>query len=311
MIHLIKKIFSTIVFFFSLVNINAQSIYKCFESSNDSLFYEVMGNGTPVLFLSGGPGGAPASLQNIIDYVNKDHYTILLHQRGTGLSSNIKIDSASITLDQYIDDIDKLMQRENLSNFYIIGHSWGSMLGMEYMVRNPLKVKGLILIGAPGYSLDFVQSMNNEMFKRMTSNEMDSLKIYFESLNTISDSTQIMPIQEKISKLTLSKQFYDSSLLENLLSSGGMNMKVNTMMMNDLRVSKWNIKEELEKLNNPVVIINGDYDPIDQRYVMELNNSLKNGKLHFINNCGHYVWIEKPKELQSIIEEFFHEHKFN
>lgn len=96
-----KKIFLTFFLLLSLVSVESQIIYKQFEVLEDTLFYEVKGKGEAVLFLSGGPGGSPESLHSIIDYVSKDHNTILLHQRGTGKSSDVNIDVSTITLNQY------------------------------------------------------------------------------------------------------------------------------------------------------------------------------------------------------------------
>lgn len=302
------RVIFVIISLFIALNIHANSEYRFIVEQHDSLYYEVKGSGEPVLFLSGGPGGSPESLKPIMDYVSKSNYSILLHQRGTGLSSNNKINPSTITLNQYVNDIDNLTKKESIDKFYIIGHSWGAMLALEYVTRNPTKVKGLILLGSSGYSLDFVQSMNNEIFNRMTSSEMDSIKFYFSQLNSSKDSTLMNEVQHKVSILTLSKQFYNPSFVHELLESGTMNMKVNNLMMNDLLKNQWNLQKDLEKIDNPVVIINGEYDPIERKYVEALKQHLKDCELHFIEKCGHYLWLEKPDELQNIIQRFLLKH---
>jgi len=301
---MMRKILSIVLFAINFVLVHGQTDIKFIQSQEDSIFYEVKGMGLPVLFLSGGPGGSPYSLSPIVDYVISTNRAILLHQRGTGLSSHNKIDAETITLEQYVDDINNILQKEKIQEAYIVGHSWGAMLALDYMVKNPEKVKGLILIGASGYSLDFNQSMNNETFSRMTPSEIDTLKVYITQLNNAKDTDLINDIQSKMTEMIIPKQFYNPSRSNDLLIFGKPNMAVNSFIMTGLRNQNWNLGEKLKSIENPVVIINGDYDPIPKSSVRELKQSLRKSELHFLPDCGHYVWLEKPEELQKIIEEF-------
>lgn len=296
--------FLTVLLIFVVVSVYSQTEYKYIQDQSDSIYYELKGAGNPILFLSGGPGAPPESLASIVDYLSDNNKTILLHQRGTGLSGNNKVDWTTITLDKYIADIDNIIEKEKIDQLYIVGHSWGAILALEYLTRKPANIKGLILLGSSGYTLDFVQEMNDEIFKRMTSAEKDSLQVYFNKLSTIKDSSLANDLQGKIGVLTLSKQFYNPLLVGELMKDGGMNMNVNHLMMNDLLKRKWNLKETLGNLKNPVLIINGDHDPIDKKYVQDLKSLLKNSELHYLDNCGHYLWIEKPMELKKLILGF-------
>lgn len=100
-----------------------------------------------VLLLAGGPSSPPESLKHITDYVSKDNKTILLHQRGTGLSANAKINSETMTVERFVDDINNVLKKENVNRTFIIGHSWGAIFTFDFMAKNPEKVQGLVLIG--------------------------------------------------------------------------------------------------------------------------------------------------------------------
>lgn len=259
------------------------------------------------MFLSGGPGGSPESLATIVDYVSGNNRSILLHQRGTGLSSAGRTDSSTISLDRFIGDINDVLQNEGINRFYIIGHSWGAMLALEYMTRFPERVDGSVLIGSSGYGLDFVQRMNNEIFSRMNATQIDSVKVYIHRLNTSKDPVLLEDTQNKFSMLVLSQQFQNPANVSELLKSGPMNMRVNQLMLKDLQRLNWNLQDKLGVVESPVLIINGAYDPIDKKYVQELARSLKHADLHFLDNSGHYVWIETPEETRRLILEFLKE----
>lgn len=54
------------------------------------------------------------------------------------------------------------------------------------------------------------------------------------------------------------------------------------------------VKAEFSKIEAPVVIIHGDYDPHPLEGVEPfLKSCVQNVTVHFIKQCGHYPWIEK------------------
>jgi len=93
------------------------------------------------------------------------HFTVVhWDQRGTGKSFDRNIPRSSMTLDQFVADLDELVEivrrRFGKQKVAILGHSWGSTLGAIYAARFPEKVSvyvGAAQIGdsAAGESLSY------------------------------------------------------------------------------------------------------------------------------------------------------------
>lgn len=286
----------------------AQKETKSIKTTAGQIYYEVCGKGAPVLFLSGGPGAPPQSMNPIIDYISNHYKSILLHQRGTGKSENLKIDSTTINLNDYLNDVIHVLDNENIKQTYLIGHSWGAMLAMDFMTKYPEKTKGVILIGAPGATLNFMSTMNHNIISLMTKEEMDSLQTLSLQLNdeTLDENSKKI-LFDKMSKLTLSKQFHDTSHINELLSYGNLNTDVNALMMQHLLKINWNLENELKNNTIPTIIINGRKDPIGTQTVQKLKEVIPQSLLYIIDDCGHYVWLEKPDKLKEIILSFLFE----
>ena len=115
--------------------------------SGHSIYWEECGNkqGTPILFLHGGPGAGSASIHR--RFFDPTHYRIiLLDQRGCGRS----IPTAEIdhnTTDDLIEDLEKLRRFLNIDRWFVFGGSWGSTLALAYGVAHPDKCRGFILRG--------------------------------------------------------------------------------------------------------------------------------------------------------------------
>ncbi|WP_300781101.1 alpha/beta fold hydrolase [Enhydrobacter sp.] len=104
------------------------------------------------IFLHGGPGGSETAPMRLYNAPLEDHLTMAYwDQRGTGRSYDPNIPPETMTIPQFVDDLDQvvdyLRKRLGQQRVWLIGHSWGSALGMLYARRNAAKVAGYIGTG--------------------------------------------------------------------------------------------------------------------------------------------------------------------
>jgi pimeloyl-ACP methyl ester carboxylesterase len=109
-------------------------------------------NNPVLLFLHGGPGSPeyPMTADHPLDL--DDTFTIVWwEQRGTGISYHKNIPPESMTLEQFINDTAEvtnyLRQRFNQDKIYLMGHSWGTILGVYTVQQYPELYKAYIGIG--------------------------------------------------------------------------------------------------------------------------------------------------------------------
>jgi pimeloyl-ACP methyl ester carboxylesterase len=110
----------------------------------------------PLLILvHGGPGFPEMRLFRYFNAPLERSFTVVYwDQRGTGKSFDSKIAKPSMTVEQFIDDLDELVdvvrKRFGKDKVAIYGHSWGSALGVLYTARFPEKVTAYIGAGQIG-----------------------------------------------------------------------------------------------------------------------------------------------------------------
>ncbi len=51
----------------------------------------------------------------------------------------------------YTDWIKKYSEREGISQFFLLGHSFGGRVATKFAAQNPEKIMGLILVGSAGF----------------------------------------------------------------------------------------------------------------------------------------------------------------
>jgi len=111
------------------------------------LYWEECGNpeGSPVLFLHGGPGaGIAASARRFFD---PSHYRIILFdQRGAGKSTP-HAETAGNNTNALVADMEVLRRDRGVERWVLFGGSWGALLALAYAQSHPERCRGLILRG--------------------------------------------------------------------------------------------------------------------------------------------------------------------
>lgn len=107
-------------------------------------------NSPLLLYLHGGPGDAALPLVMKYNKILEQQFTVVVwEQRGAG-KSYYKFDD-TITIDTFLNDIhtlvDYLLSRFHQSSLYLLGHSWGSILGLRFVKEYPELVRTYIGCG--------------------------------------------------------------------------------------------------------------------------------------------------------------------
>ena len=107
----------------------------------------------PVLILlHGGPGMSATGLFRATNAALEDAFTVVYwDQRAAGRSFDPRADPAGLTIERFLGDLDELVDivrtRLGQAKVTLLGHSWGSVLGVLYSERFPAKVAAYVGVG--------------------------------------------------------------------------------------------------------------------------------------------------------------------
>lgn len=108
-----------------------------------------------LILLHGGPGFPEMRLFRTFNAALEQDYTVVYWmQRGTSKSFDRHMPASSLTIEQFIADLDELVElvrsRFGKDKVLLYGHSWGSVLGVLYAARFPEKVAAYVGTGQIG-----------------------------------------------------------------------------------------------------------------------------------------------------------------
>ena len=285
-----------------------------------------------ILFLHGGPGSPelPVLVPYEVSERLEKYFTVCYwDQRGAGMSFSNAIDSTTMTVAQMVEDTrqmtEYLQHRFNQEKIYLIGHSWGSYLGVKTIEKYPENYFAYIGIGqvsnqieseklAYDYMLQHATEINDKSavknLKKFDKNAPDFSK-NLDYMMSIRSSLmnkygigfahkEIISIMD-MAKLILSFKGYTLSEKINYLK--GMNFSQTSLW--DLVVED-NLFESSTTFNVPVYITHGKYDyQVSYTLAHEWFDKIEAPQKAFFTfeNSAHGTIIEEPEKFVQIIRE--------
>ncbi|HEV7994099.1 MAG TPA: proline iminopeptidase-family hydrolase [Gemmatimonadaceae bacterium] len=112
------------------------------------IWYKISGAkaGTPVVLLHGGPGFSSYYLKPL-EALSDERMVVRYDQLGGGKSSGLT-DTTKITIAHFVNELDSLRAHLGFEKMHLVGHSWGTILGLEYYRAHPDRVASLTLASA-------------------------------------------------------------------------------------------------------------------------------------------------------------------
>jgi len=113
------------------------------EINGQRINYEVTGNGTPVILITG-YGGDISYWDGLVPLLSDRYKVVRLDNRGSGKT----VYGGKFTVDDLTDDVIALMDLLSIYRAHIVGWSMGGCMAQELSLRHPERVISLTLISA-------------------------------------------------------------------------------------------------------------------------------------------------------------------
>jgi len=168
------------------------------------LYYEIYGDGDPLIVLHGN-GGNIGGMKYQIEYFSKHYKVIALDCRGRGKS---ELGGDSLTYMQMTKDVASLLDYLDLDSAYIIGRSDGGIIGLMMGIYFPGKVKKIAAFGAnlwPDTTALYPGEVEQTKRVRMQAEDMIAGNDTTQNWNLVRQRHRMMEFQPRISDRDLQK----------------------------------------------------------------------------------------------------------
>jgi proline iminopeptidase len=274
------------------------------------LYSREIGKGTAIIVLHGGPDFDHSYLLPDMDRLSDSYRLIYYDQRGRGRSAE-GVRPEDVTLDSDIADLEKVRQYFKLDSVVLLGHSWGTVLALEYALRYPQRVSRMILMNPAPASTDDFKQFRKERLERLGSdadrlNAMRASAAYQEG-----DPDAVAAYYRILFKQGLNRPADLEKVIARLRGSftreGVLKARaVEDRLMSDSWLSPtYDLLPKLKTLKIPTLVIYSDHDFIPAATAAHITQSIPNARLVTLKDCGHFSYLECPVAVREEIDALF------
>jgi proline iminopeptidase len=263
-----------------------------------------------LLLLNGGPGMSHEYFECMESFLPKEGIEFIYYdQLGTGYSENPN-DTTMWDLPRYVEEVEQVRKALKLdkSNFYLLGHSWGGILGMQYALKYQNNMKGLIISNMMAscpkygeYSKVLEKQMNPEVLKTVKALEAKkdyTNPKYMELLmaNFYNQHILRLPVNEWPEPVTRAMSRLNSSLY--ITMQGPSELGISGKLTN------WDVSKELPKITIPTLVIGAKHDTMDPEYMKWMATQFKKGTYLYCVNGSHMSMYDDQNTYMNGLIDF-------
>lgn len=236
------------------------------EADGASLEVNLTGDSNkPAILLWHGAGCTLRMWDHVTEKLKDNFFIISFDIRGVGLSSADGSQS-QYTFEKYSEDANCILDHLGLDKVHIWSMAWGTRAAIAYCALHPQKV-----------------------------------------ISAVFSDASIGKADVEAQKLGAKKAFLKQSELglKQFIKPTGWNTHLNqeTVSLALAAAGKFNLKQAMQRLNMPILVMTGDHDPnLDSS--KEIIGQLKNAQLVVLKNVGHGSVLQRPDLTSKNVIEF-------
>jgi proline iminopeptidase len=274
------------------------------------LYSREVGKGPAIIALHGGPDFDQSYLLPEMDRLSDSYRLIYYDQRGRGKSaSNVRPEDVTLASD--IADVEKVRQAFHVESVTLLGHSWGTVIALEYALKYPERVSHLILMNpGPASREDYVQLRKDWLEKRPEA--MAQRKAIAETAAYKEGDPEAVTAYYRIHfQPALTRPEDYEKLIARMRASftkeGVLKARAveDRLMQDTWASSEFDLIPKIKTLKISTLVLSGDHDFIPATTAEHIAHAIPNARLVILKGCGHFTYMECPAETHGQLDAFF------
>ena len=273
-----------------------------------------------VLLLHGGPGGTHECFEvfdSILPAGCVEYY--YYDQLGSGRSD--QPDEPDLwEIPRFVEEVEQVRQALGLddSNFYVLGHSWGGILAIEYALKYQQHLKGLVIsnmmASMPAYNAYaetvLMPAMDQEVLARIKQFEADGKHEdpeYMELLVEHHYTQHVLRMPVEMWPEPIDRAFKNLNPSIYVLMQGPSELGASG------RLADWDRVADLPSIHVPTLVVGATHDTMDPAHMEMMAGKLPQGRYHCCPDGSHLAMYDDREAYGEGVIQFLwdvHEKRF-
>jgi proline iminopeptidase len=255
-----------------------------------------------LLLLHGGPGFTHEYFELFDSYLPAAGVEYYYYDQLGSAYSDQPQDADLWDLPRFVDEVEQVRQDLGLDhdNFYLLGHSWGGMLAMEYALAHQEHLKGLIISNMMASIPAYNEYADKVLMPAMDQAALAEIRRFEETGRT--DDPRFMGL--------LMPQHYEKHILrmpaaewpdpvkrafKHLNPSVYVPMQGPSELAAGGKLAAWDRTADLGKISVPTLVIGAKYDTMDPAHMEMMARKIPKGRYLFCPRGSHLAMYDDQK----------------
>ena len=261
------------------------------------------GSGDPVVAVHGNPTWS-FYYRDLVRELRDSYRVVVPDHIGCGLSDKPGDDAYDYTLNRRIEDFSRLMDELGLDDINLVVHDWGGMISLGWAVRNPERIKRLVILNTAAFHLPKSKSFPWQLWL-VRDTPLGPLMV--RGLNLFARGASHLACTRK--KLTKAVRDAYCAPYDSWADRIATLRFVQDIPLRPGEPAYDIVSDTAARLDvfrdRPVLVCWGDKDFVfDHHFLADWQQILPEADVHRFADCGHYILEDASEEIIPLIRQF-------
>lgn len=263
-----------------------------------------------LLLLHGGPSATHEYFECFDSFLPSEGIEYYYYDQLGSAYSDQPSDSSLWTKERFVEEVEQVRRALNLNkdNFYVLGHSWGGILAIEYALKYQDNIKGLIIsnmmASAPDYG-KYAEEVLGPQLDPAILKEIKDIEArgdfenprYMELLVPNYYAEHICRINPEEWPEPINRSFGHLNFMIYNMMQGPSEFGVGGSLAN------WDRKADLPSIKVPTLVIGATHDTMDPEHMKWMATQVQQGRYLNCTNGSHMaMWDDQQTYMNGVIK---------
>jgi proline iminopeptidase len=261
-----------------------------------------------VLLLHGGPATGHEYMECFESFFPKEGFEFYEYDQLGAVNSDQPRDSSLWTTDRYVEEVEQVRKAigADENNFYVLGNSWGGILGMAYALKYQAHIKGLLICDMVASCPDYGKYADDVLAKQMDPKVLAEIRgieakgdfsnpRYMELLIPDYYHEHICRLAEWPEPVTRAFKHGNNEIYT--IMQGPSEFGISG------RLANWDVKDRLKEIKCPTLMVGAKFDTMDPKAMEEQSKAVQHGRYLYCPNGSHLcMWDDQEIFMSGVIK---------
>ncbi len=249
-----------------------------------------------LLFLHGGPGFSHDYFECADSFLPQEGIEYYYYDQLGSAYSDQPSDTSLWNIDRFVEEVEQVRKALDLGpdNFYILGHSWGGILAIEYALKYQQNVKGLIISNMMSSVPDYNRYAREVLGPMLPADVLEEIRKYeaagdyeneryLELITTHYYPEHVLRIPMEQYPDPVNRAFAKFNPEVYVYMQGPSEFGITE----EATLHSWDRSADLSKINVPTLVIGAQHDTMDPEHMEWMATQFPEGEYLYCENGSH------------------------